>query len=66
MLFLDELYSVQANLYISNSDRSMSNSSEILITSNSLSQSNMLIESWLGDFSYKSELPEVQINLHFG
>ena len=44
----------------------MSNSCEIFLKSNSFSQSWMLsrIESWLWGLFHKSELPEVQINLH--
>ena len=57
---------IQAKLDITNSD--ITNSCKMLLISNSLSQSKMLsrIEPWLWELFYKSEIPEVKINLHFG
>jgi len=57
---------VQANFDISNSD--MSNSCEILLLSNSLSQSKCFLKSnhGCGDSFYKFEIHKVQINLNFG
>ena len=58
---------IQTNFDISNSD--VSKSCEILLNSNSLSQSKTLyrIESWLwGLFFISSNYPKCKFNLHFG